>query len=277
MMMILTACVALCWSAVAQPGQNDKEATGDSSKQRQPHSPTSDSAIAPAKPQPQRDLNRPRFPSPEQIAKIKNRQEVIHYPGVGFNFGMAVTSCGNSDLNQSYANMESAFGTVNPRSFSGSQISYTFGFRLRFSRSISAWWEHVYGGTPAENEFRISSVSLSLLYTLAPEGVASLSIGIGAGPTRIRAMREYDDPIGYETYLEKIELDTGQRWTFPLIALLEIRPSPAFPRHSLFVSMRYVIGPTITETVDLSYGNITAPIKIDMSSVRLTAGIAIAF
>jgi len=224
------------------------------------------------------DPDRPQFPPIDEVKNIKNRRGILERTGFNVYIGFAAADRNNDDLNSSYESMESAYGINSHIKFPGSGYTVHLGLRLRMPDNVNLLWEYFYGGDPSDNRYSYSTASLSALYAINPAKGISLLIGPGYALQRIRASRSYYLSLSSDgTYLERLKLDSGRQWGVPLTAFLEIRPNIDSPRFSLFVSMRYMMGPSTVADQQLPYGDQIASLKIDMTGTRLSAGIGLGF
>jgi hypothetical protein len=224
------------------------------------------------------DPGKPRFPSKEQLEKIKKRQEILGKSGINVYIGYAAVHRKNVDLNSSFTSMESEFGFQSSNEFNTWWNSVNLGFRARFTENFSLLWEYLFGGEPSDNDFRLSSASICALYTFLPKAPVSLSFGPGLALQRIKASRDYSQPVGSNgAYLVKLNIDTGNKLCYPMMALLDIKADPVHPRYSFFMSMKYVFGPKETVTQQVYAGNPPSTIEVDMTNISLSAGMSVGF
>jgi hypothetical protein len=222
------------------------------------------------------DTIKPTFPSPDQIKKITSTREILGKSGINVYMGYAASSRNNSDLNQSFSSMESGFGINLPKQFPGSASSFTIGLKYRIDKHSGILWEYVYGGSPSDNNYRLSLVSLCATYTFLPEKFVSITLGAGGAVQRLKALRKYNHSLGNGSYLDKLHLNSGKQWGMPLIVLIELKPSPSNTRYSLFVSLRHILGPEVT--VEQRVGsNQVSTLTADMNSNQITTGLAVGF
>lgn len=221
------------------------------------------------------DPDKPKFPPEDQIRNIKEKREVARQSGINVYFGFARTFKNNSDISESFDNIESAFGFSDPQTFPDLGNSFTMGMRYRFVKNFGLLWEYLYAGKPSDNQCRLSSTSLSAMFTFFPDKILSPSLGVGVATQKIKAMRIYSRGISNGARLDKIDFDTGPHWGVPLTALLEFKPIPADAKFALFAAMRYVYGQKISVDQQVNGTEILSTFKIDMSNSRFTAGIAI--
>jgi hypothetical protein len=220
--------------------------------------------------------DKPVFPPENQIKDIKGKREVHSRTKIKLYFGLANTSRSSTDMNESFANMESSYGIHNVNTFDYVYNSFTMGVRLGLFKNFSVMWEYLYGGKPDFNQYTLSSTSLSAMFSPYPDGVLSPSIGIGIATQKIKARRIYDYYLSSDgAYLDKIEFDSGPTWGVPLIALLDINPFRGNTGFSLFASARYVFGPSPTVVQQLERASSASSVTIDMNNARFTAGISV--
>jgi hypothetical protein len=164
------------------------------------------------------------LPSLDSAENVTSRRDAISYPRFSINLGVAVRLQDNAALNQTYRRIESYFGVSPSRTFSDSHKSFNLGLRLHVSSSISFWWAYYHGGDAGYNQFRVSTVSLSVMYTVGlRRSPLLISIGPGVAQQRLRAGRSYYHQLEGEGVLELIEVNTPQETGIPLTVLIELR------------------------------------------------------
>lgn len=213
----------------------------------------------------------PVFPSPDEVAEIKNVRVVRKFPEVGFQFSGSFGLLDLSKLNASYQRAEQGYGVELPSNFGGGQFAPDFGVRISFSRKIISVFQWLPGGKPSDGGFRYSLVSSSLLFSPVSSEEFFIFFGAGVGHYQLRATRTYNHDFG-NAILKEMTLDDCSLTVTPIITMLEFRPRLA-PQYSLFMMVRWIPNKT-RSFVNPLWGTSDSSIEFDadMGGTWLTLG-----
>lgn len=223
--------------------------------------------------------DRPQFPPPEQVAKIKARQRAISDTKIAINVGIAHWNLNNYKLNGSYRKVESELGVRNANDIPDGRISWTLGLQWYAKPRFCLWWEYVYGGEPSAGEYRKSSVSLSGLYRMAGSKHADIYLGAGVTLQNLKSKQHYGASLEDEdnATLQDITISSGRRTGVALVALMNIWPYAGKAKTGgFYLAGKYIISGTVSENKTYRYqGSNSVLIELDMNAFLISAGLLI--